>query len=303
MDSSQSGPYIYPGEGPDPEGYRQPGDMISLFDYFDYRAFLKDHFVHQKALKKFYSYRYISRNTGIDASYYVRVLNKKAHLSDGVLDRFAGFLKLNKREKDYFIILVQFNKSRHQDQITKYLEKLITLRDPIAKVIDARKYQFFNKWYHIAVRELLNFFPFSGDFKELGSKLCPPISEAESKSAIQLLSDLKMIRRKKNREYELTEHFMTTGEAWHGIAIRNFQKEILKLGGEALERFPKERRDISTVTVNISWKCFGAMTERLKEMRKELLEMAKADASPQEVFQINFQVFPLTRASAVEGNP
>lgn len=271
------------------------GPVINLFDYFDYRAYLKDHYVQQKGQKKFYSYRYISQNTGIDASYYVRVLAKKAHLSDAVLPGFADFLKLNKREKDYFIILVQFNKSRHQDQITKYLEKLISLRDPIAKVIDAQKYQFFNKWYHIALRELLNFLPFSGDFKELGSRLCPPISEAEARAGIQLLQDLKLIRRKKNGAYELTEHFMTTGEAWHSQAIRNFQKEILRLGGEALDRFPKESRDISTVTVNISWKCFGAMTERLKEMRKELLEMAKADPSPQEVFQINFQVFPLTR--------
>ena len=36
-------------------------------------------------------------------------------------------------------------------------------------------------------------------------------------------------------------------------------------------------------------------------MRKELLEMAKADPAPQEVFQVNFQVFPLTRVGEGAG--
>ncbi len=270
--------------------------MTSIFEYNDYRRYLKDYYDHQHQQHKYFSYRYISINTGIDASYFVKVLNSKAHLSDKVLPKVIEFLKLNKREKDYFLILVQFNKSKHQEQIKGYLEKLISFREPIAKVLVSETHEFFSKWYYCAVREWINIQPFSGDYSELAARLCPPISAHEAKNAIQLLEKLNLIK-KQGRQYQITDRFISTGAAWVSPSIRLFQKHMLELGVESLERFPKEARDISTVTVSISWECFRTMKKRLEEVRKEFLEMAKDDETPQEVFQFNFQVFPMTRAS------
>jgi hypothetical protein len=36
------------------------------------------------------------------------------------------------------------------------------------------------------------------------------------------------------------------------------------------------------------------MKDRLREIRKELLEMARIERNPEGVFQVNFQIFPLT---------
>ena len=36
------------------------------------------------------------------------------------------------------------------------------------------------------------------------------------------------------------------------------------------------------------------MKERIKAMRKELLEMADRETNAEEVYQVNFQVFPLS---------
>lgn len=126
-------------------------------------------------------------------------------------------------------------------------------------------------------------------------ELNPPISEAKAKDAIDLLIRLGLVKKNENGYYEQTEQFVTTGESWNSIAIENFQRESLRLAADSISNVPKSHRETSTVTVSVSRKCFVEMKERLREIRKELLEMARMDSNPDGVFQINFQIFPLTR--------
>ena len=67
---------------------------------------------------------------------------------------------------------------------------------------------------------------------------------------------------------------------------------MIQLSSEAIDRFPKEHRDISTVTISLSREQVEIMKERIKAMRKELLEMADRETNAEEVYQVNFQVFP-----------
>ncbi|MBD3320941.1 MAG: TIGR02147 family protein [Chitinivibrionales bacterium] len=269
--------------------------MDSIFTYLEYRDFLKAHYEYMKKNHACFSYRYIAGKVGVDASYYVKVLQKQMHISDKSTTRFVQFLKLKKREEEYFKTLVKFNKAKQHDQIKFYFEKLISLRNPVAHKLDADKYEFFNKWYYIAVRELLNVIPFKGNYKELAARLVPPISRREAEKAVALLEKLGMVRKNEDGVYELTQQFITTGDAWRPIAIRNFQKAIMQLGTEALERVSREDRDISTVTISTSKSTFETIKERLSDMRKEIMELAKNDVQVDDVYQVTIQVFPLSK--------
>jgi uncharacterized protein (TIGR02147 family) len=268
--------------------------MKPVFDYLEYRDYLKSHYEYNKERYPFYSYRYIGAKTGLDASFYVKVLQKQIHVSNKAIPALISFLKLNKKEGEYFKLLVRFNKAKQQEEMKLYFEKLIEMREPLTHALDADRYEFFSKWYYIAMRELLNCYRFDGNYKALAMKLDPPISAAQARKAVELLVRLSLIKKREDGSYELTDQFVTTGESWNSIAIENFQKESIRLAGESIVRIPKQNRETSTVTVSASWECFTAMKERLREVRKELLEMAKLDESPQSVFQINFQIFPLT---------
>jgi uncharacterized protein (TIGR02147 family) len=160
--------------------------------------------------------------------------------------------------------------------------------------VDAEKYEYFSKWYYVAIRELLAYHRFEGDYKTLAEKLNPPISEAKAIKAVDLLLRLGLIRKNNDGSHEQTDQFITTGESWNSIAIENFQKEMLRLAEESITKIPKKDRETSTITVSVSRKCFEAMKDRLREIRKELLEMARIERNPEGVFQVNFQIFPLT---------
>lgn len=268
--------------------------LNSLYEYLDYREYLKDHYETSKHRHPFFSFRYISSKTGLDSSFYVKVIQKQMHLSLKSLPRLIDFLNLNKKERDYFTLLVRFNRSHNKDEMKLYFEKIIDFRKLRITTLEVEKYEYFSKWYYVAIRELLNHFRFDGDYKVLAAKLNPPISEARARKAITLLTRLGLIKKNNNGFYELTDRFVTTGESWNSIAIENFQSEMLHLADESIKNISKQNRETSTVTVSVSWECFKAMKERLREFRKELMEMARMDHDPDEVFQINFQMFPLT---------
>ena len=275
--------------------------LNSIFDYLDYREYLKDHYDTNKARNSFFSFRYIAVKTGLDSSFYVKVLQKQIHLSLKSLPRLIDFLNLSKKESDYFTLLVRFNRAHNKDEMRLYFEKIIDSRELRTQKLDAEKYRYFSKWYHVAIRELLNYYRFDGDYKSLAAKLNPPISEATARKAIELLVKLGLVKKSDNGIFELTDQFITTGESWNSIAIENFQREMIHLAEESINKIPKKDRETSTVTVSVSRACFTAMKERLREFRKELLEMARIERDPGGVFQINFQIFPLTRLERSEG--
>jgi uncharacterized protein (TIGR02147 family) len=269
--------------------------MNSIFSYLDYRAFLRDWFEENKTRNSIISYRYLGNKLELDASFLVKVFQGQLHISTKSIHPFSQILKLNKRETEYFELLVHFNKSKKSQQTQILFDKLLSLRSPDAKILETDKYEFFSNWYTIAIYELLRFYPFNGDYKELGNKIMPPVTQTQAKDTIELLERLDLILKNKDDQYIVKDINLSTGEQWMSVAIRKYQKEIILLGSSAIDTIPKDLRDISTVTVSLSKPTFDAIRERIKSMRKELLEVAKNDTGVDAVYQINFQVFPVSK--------
>jgi uncharacterized protein (TIGR02147 family) len=93
----------------------------------------------------------------------------------------------------------------------------------------------------------------------------------------------------------VTDRFLTTGEDWHAIAVRRFQQDTIMLAHRALDSVPKELRDISTVTLTLSAEGLDEARERIKQFRKELLELAGRQEKPSGAYHMNIQLVPVGR--------
>jgi uncharacterized protein (TIGR02147 family) len=69
---------------------------------------------------------------------------------------------------------------------------------------------------------------------------------------------------------------------------------MIRFADKALDAVPAARRDISSITIPILAKDFGKVKEQIQLMRKELLNLAAAPGSGEDVVQVNIQLFPLT---------
>jgi uncharacterized protein (TIGR02147 family) len=268
---------------------------LSIFDYLEYRTYLRDFYEKQKRETVFFSYRYFGNRVGIDSSSLVKIIQGKLHISAKSIPGFVDLCGFNRREAEYFEALVHFNKARTEKESRLYFEKMLSLNDVSAAKIEEYQYEFFQKWYYSAVCALLEFHPVKRNFKELGETLTPSISAREAKQAVKLLEKLGLAERDEQGRYRDKGGNLTTGKEWRSLAIARHQKEMIKLAGDSLERFTKEERDISTLTMNITSRAMPEIKECIHTFRKAMQKLINSYPESDRVFQLNIQLFPLTR--------
>jgi uncharacterized protein (TIGR02147 family) len=272
--------------------------MQSIFEYLDYRKFLRDFYEEKKKQNYFYSFRYMAQKIGMDHSLLVKVLLGKRHITAECTRELAVLCSFSAIEAKYFETLVNFDKARSESQSKIYFEKLLSLKQHTSRQVDADHYEYFKKWYYSAIRSLLDFYEFNGDnYKNLGKKLNPRISENEAREAIELLVKLGFIRKNSEGFFKPSEAHVSSGGKWHSLAIKNYQKETIALSLSSLDRDPRKARDISSVTMSITKEGMEQIREIIKECRGAIIKRVDEmnEAKRDRVYQLNMQFIPLTQ--------
>jgi uncharacterized protein (TIGR02147 family) len=231
----------------------------------------------------------------MDHSNLIKALLGKRHISQRNAVAIAGFLQFTVKEKEYFTTLVQFNKAGDPKKSRQLFEKLLSIKNIDLKKIEPNQYDFYRKWYHTAIYSLLDYHDFRGNFTALASELSPPITARQARESISLLEKLQLIRKDADGRYVQAEKQITTGQRWHSLAIRTFQEEVIKLAIGSLNHHPKNIRDISTLTVSLTKSDMEAIREITEQYRKSIIKVIHESGPGDTVYQINVQIFPMTR--------
>jgi uncharacterized protein (TIGR02147 family) len=268
--------------------------MKTLFEYFDYQAFLRDYYEHKKRENPYMSYRYLGGRLQVDPGFLLKVLQGKHHLASRSIPAVCAFFKFSDREAEYFQTLVQYNKAKSNSDIKIYFEKLLSLRQSQARPLQESQYAFYQKWYHSAIHALLSIYEFRGKFSTLGAMLDPPIRAREARESIRLLQELGMVKVDDDGVYRPVEAFVTSGEKWHSAAVGEFQKQTIKLSADSLDRHSRGKRDVSSLTVAMSAMDLDEIRERIRQLRQSILTLDNENEADT-VYQINIQVIPLSK--------
>lgn len=267
-----------------------------VFAYLDYRAFLRDWYRSKKEENPRFSYRLLARKVGYSsAGFFTLILQDKTNISLSMADSFAEAIKLKKKEREFFLALVNFNQAKDEDQKLRYQKKLETFTAFQVKHLGPERFRFLEKWYYMPVRELVTFLPFRGDFKELGRMLEPPISAKQAEEALDLLLELGMVKKSAQGVYARVDPVLSTGYHAHSPQVEGFFAAMHQLGGEALARFPREERNLSWLTLSTTKAKYREIVEELRTFRLRILEMVEKDPREEVVYQFNFEIFPVSK--------
>jgi uncharacterized protein (TIGR02147 family) len=270
--------------------------MKPIYEYMDYREYLRLLFEKKKLEHPFYSYRLFSQKAGFKSPNFLKlVIDGNRNLTKESVFKVIKAFNLNKREADYFENLVFLNQSKTLEEKNLYLTRLLRHRVKTdARKLEESEYEYYTSWYNPVIRELATAVDFRSDFRKLGSMVSPPITAREAQKSVELLLKLDFLRQKKDGSYEKTSSSLTTGPQVRSVAVANYHKAMMRLASESIERFPAEKRDITSVTISVSEESYTAIIEKLRALRKELLELAESDMNPEKVAQLNLQLFPVS---------
>ena len=268
--------------------------MPLLYDYTDYRSFLKDWFAERKSLGFPLSYRSLGQKLGIDPGFLVNILQGNKHTTEASIPKWLKLLKLTTPEAAYFQQLALFNRARSQREIQQHFQRLCELRDLSMQDASERQYRYYLKWHYPAVRVNLLAFPYRGEIEELASRIDPPITPAEAQEAIDTLLSLGLVAWTPEGVLEPVSAFLNASGDWKNKAVLEFQDQTLELARRSLRQHDASVREVSTLTLAIPAAEIPTLQELVREFRQKVLHWTASLDSADSVLQVNIAAFPLS---------
>ena len=276
----------------------------NIFNYLDYRSYLRDMFAYYKEKDSKFSYRYFSGKAGFASPNFIQlVITGKRNLTTDSLSKIAKGFGLKKKERDFLENMVFMNQAKNHDDKNHYYHRLMTDRGVTGvRHLEKASYDYFSTWYFPVIREVVLFGEGRLTAEDIAKLLNPPITVAQANKALAVLVALKLIVKNKDGRWEATDKAVTTGPEVTSLVVANFHREMIALAREAIERFPREERDISALTLSVNADSIAELKKRIAEFRKELLQFACNEQGSNHVVQVNFQLFPVTKSFEKENN-
>jgi uncharacterized protein (TIGR02147 family) len=271
--------------------------MQSVYQYTSYRAYLKDYYLARKAAESGYSFRIMAAQMGFASSNYLKlVMDGLRNLGEESIEKVLDAMGLKKKEREYFVLLIAFEKAKDSSQRDNLYTQICTIRTKrLIESLSSNQLAFYQQWYHPVVRELIEGQSHKCDLATLARRISPPISVPKLKQSVQLLLELKLITIDSAGTYRHGAPAINTADELSSFAVRDYHKKILTLAQDALTQLPAPHREFGALTARVSEQGFKRIKARLQQFRAELLTLITEDSATDRVVQISLQLFPVAR--------
>lgn len=277
---------------------RATNNLPNIYDYLDYRQFLKDLTTALKKAKKF-NLRSFAKRANIQAAGYLKmVTDGRRNLSDDTARKFCRALQIEAKEKSYFLTLVIYNQSNHPDEKKQAFDKLIALKPRSEHfLVEKKQNRYFSRHHYVCIREMVTLKDFCEDHKWIAKRCFPRISPSQAKEAIETLLELGLLKRDESGKLIQIENFIRTEDRnTQEAETYHFHEAVIDNARFALGEIPQSERNYYAMTLPISKDLFHEIIDDFYVFRDKIIAKVNAQNNNfDEVYQINFQLFPATR--------
>ena len=269
--------------------------MPNVYGYTDYREYLNAYFAEQKAMGSGFSHRSLCRRLGLTSpNFILMVMQGKRNLTRQLAFSISGEAGHDEKETEYFACMVDFARAKTTMEKDRCFKRLIELRKTVnVDKIEEHQYEYYTNWFNLAVRELVTYPDFKGNYNWLARKVRPQITPGQAKRSVELLLRLGLIK-KNGKGFARNSALISTGPHVSSLAIANFHRTMSQQASMAIDTVPKNERNMSSCTINISQKGFEQVKGAVAECEKKIMAIAGADTPANRVYQVNFHLFPIS---------
>jgi uncharacterized protein (TIGR02147 family) len=272
---------------------------VNVFEFLDYRAYLRAVYAAEKQRRPAFSHRYFSRLAGLRSPNFLKlVMDGERNLGPDTVPKFVSALGLVGEAAAFFCDLVVFTQAQSVAEKNRAFERIAASRRfRGARRIDGDLFTYLSHWYYPAVRELTAHTDFREDPKWIARQLRPRISPADAERALSLLLSLGLVvRDQKTGRIVRGEPTLTTEHEVSSLAVKNFHRQMLERASDAIDAARPHQRDLAALTACVSVRTAALVKERIHRFREEITQLCDDDQQGEVVYQLNVQWFPLSDA-------
>ncbi len=245
--------------------------------------FLNEELVRRKRLNSQYSMRSFANFLEMDNSTLSKILNSKRAVGTKLAIKILKKFHLN---EDKIEEIIKFQKMEGDEFVP----------------LSSEAYSMISDWYYYGILELIRLDEFIGNTAWIADRLNIPIDQASE--AIKRLIEYKFIEIDDQGKWiDLTggntthlEKGSTTG------AKRNHQKEIMKMGIEAIDYVPIEKRSHTSLTFAVDTEKIDEAKDLITKFRRDMAKLLSDGKKRDEVYHLGIQLYPITNNISGENN-
>lgn len=272
----------------------------NIFEYLDYRQFLKDAFQELKSTKSFFSHRYFIKKAGLASPSHLNMaMNGTRNLTLETARKIAKALDLNKKQSEYFEVLVLYNQSKNPEDRENYFQQLCHIKPP-SEIQELSKdhVDYLTKRHLVIIREMVALPHFEADAKWIAEHLRVAVKPAEVEEAIQILLRLKLL--KETKQGKGLQHSSTALQKKlpaKSLELVKYNLAILKEACDAILHTEEELQFTTSMTIPMNEKSIDHIKKILFKAQEQIANYINNSSEPfDEVFQIHMQLFPATKS-------
>ncbi|PIS11431.1 MAG: hypothetical protein COT73_03995 [Bdellovibrio sp. CG10_big_fil_rev_8_21_14_0_10_47_8] len=235
------------------------------------------------------SLRGFAKKLGVSPGRLSQYFSKKRLLTRRVGDRIATALAFSDQERDCFFQLIKT--TSEQKVIERRERRFQSLHEDAGPLIGEDDFDVLLEWHYPALLELLKIRRHGSSPEVLSQQLDLP--EHQIDRALRRLQQVGFLREENGRLRPRSSRFRTTKEI-PGSALRASQEQSILLGLKSLRQDPSDRREISCGTMAVNTRKLPQAKELIRQFNQKLRALLE-DGEPDEVYNLNIQLVPLTR--------
>jgi uncharacterized protein (TIGR02147 family) len=264
---------------------------MEIFDCGNHREFLKKYLESSVSVGP----RALARKAGFKSSGHVTMLVKgERRLTPRSAELIAKSIGLKGRRRSLLIAFARLDMAKAEAEKIRIQEEILRLKSYQPEFqMSAKQYSLLATWYYPVLFTLLQITGISQEPAYLARRLGRGVTVPMVEEAIDDLNFLGLIQKEEER-WVPANNTLTTPENVRDLAIPKYHRNSLKLAEDALA-LPSSEREFNGLTVTIPAALLPRVKEKMRRLRIELNEMLSDANDSAEVYQINFQLFPVTQ--------
>ncbi|WP_374030058.1 TIGR02147 family protein [Bdellovibrio bacteriovorus] len=268
---------------------------LDIFDYHDYREFLRDWFDHARESQSL-SLRDIAEKCGLSTGYLPMILAGKRNLSEKSFLKLQEVLKLNQEEAHYFrSLLILSDDSKSQDRLHAFAEirKSRSFRQKNPKELEV--YQYLANWLHVTIREMAHRRDFQADPTWIQARLVYKASLKEIENSLNFLLEQGFLVRTKSGMVIQSQKQLDCFSGVYRLSLGEFHKQMFRLAAESIDATPRDQRNLLGHTFVIPEDQIESLRRILDDTLKKVEALSSDFQEAGPVYHVILSTFPVAK--------